>query len=148
MAGEDTLEGLRSTILGRSAEDGCREMVKTPMQSLGGIKMYRCKGYVDPDDIVTEADGKVAGLDVFSIPESVERPKRKRGRPKGSTVRAGARRPRMPRCDESTVEWKKVRRFKRKGNPSTEWRCRCNTSGNHNYVPDEMCERVVGQKPR
>ena len=141
---EITLAGLKPTRIGGRAERGCREMVKVPMPSLKGLRMYRCKEYVDPDDVGPDAEVKVAGLEVFAE----DKPRRKRGRPKGSTVKAGAKRPRLPRCNEETVDWEPVRRFKRKGNSDVEHRCRCNSSGNHNYVPDEVCERVVGPKPR
>ena len=127
---EITLAGLKPTRIGGRAERGCREMVKVPMPSLKGLRMYRCKEYVDPDDVGPDAEVKVAGLEVFAE----DKPRRKRGRPKGST--------------EETVDWEPVRRFKRKGNSDVEHRCRCNSSGNHNYVPDEVCERVVGPKPR
>lgn len=139
----ESLAGLKTIGISGRAERGCRELVKV---AIAGLKrrMYRCKEYVDPDDIGDDADIKVAGLEMF--PE--DKPRRRRGRPKGTTVAAGAKRPKLPSCDTSTVDWEPVRRFKRKGNSDVEHRCRCNTRGNHNYVPDEICEREVGPKPR
>lgn len=133
----NTLVGLESTGISRRAEASCKDLVKVHIAALGR-SMYRCKEYVDRDQLRPE-EGAVSGLAVFSTTKQ----KRRRGRPKGTTVSDGAKRPKVPQCDYDTVDWVKIRRFGRR-----EWRCRCNTEGNHNYVPNEVCEKMRSSKPR
>ena len=105
---------------------------------------------------------------VENRPEPDPPVKRKRGRPplppgvKGKTPKMEVRLPagasseeQRFQCSFDTVRWVKVRRFKRKpffgskaNRGAVEYRCRCGTEGNKNYLPNEVCEKYAGPKPK
>ena len=155
MSKKDSLEGLRS--MKSIGQTECKNLVKVPMRSFDGEALYKCM------DLVPE-EARVSGLGSTPQSDAVLSVKRKPGRPKGTTVKAGAQRPRpkvrLPEgssaeekrlaCAFSTAEWVKVRRFKKKhllSDGPVEWRCRCNMDGNHNYLPNWVCEQNAGPKP-
>lgn len=136
------------------------------MKSMNGEVFEFCGDDIkDADMRVGDLFGTIAAT---QAPESVDPPKRKRGRPKlpkgvkGKTPKMKVRLPsdasakeREIQCSFDTVYWVKVKRFKRKpffgskaNRGAVEYRCRCGTEGNKNYIPNEVCEKHAGSKPK
>ena len=145
----------------RKAEKVYEKWLKDKKMLPAGSKGLKFNIWADIAEDV-EPDEAVKGFDPAQ--DSVVLPvKRGRGRPKGTTVKAGAARPKMKvklpsdataeerklSCSFDTAKWVKVRRFKSKhllGGPE-EWRCRCGMEGNHNYLPNWVCEKHAGAHP-
>jgi hypothetical protein len=118
-----TLEGLKSETLPRR-KSRCRETVMIYSPILGE-EVPVCK-----EDIVSQ----VTRQELPTAPIQIR--KRGRGRPKGSTIKAGAKKPTVKKC--STPVWvtgKKGKQF-----------CRCRQDDNTQILPNSACGRKRRKK--
>ena len=104
----------------------------TPIQAFSPVlkeMVTICKEHVSDQAIVQTAPAQVLDRGAPMLP-----PKRRRGRPKGTTVKQGAKRPRFASCRRDQVKWVKTKRG---------LRCRYTCGNNRSFVKNSLCEAVT-----
>ena len=97
--------------------------------TLDGLPVTRLAGKRRTCAKTVEVYSPVLEKEVLVCAEDM--PKRKPGRPRGTTVKRGARKPRVPACKVARyVETKTGRKV-----------CRCTDAGNKQIVTNSRCER-------
>jgi len=95
--------------------------------SQGGCTPVTIHSRVLGHDVTVCSEDAARALESAELPKNIG--KKNRGRPKGSTVKHGAKRPRVPSCSQTEVV------VSRKGKKI----CRCATPGNRQILPHDKC---------
>ena len=107
--------------------------------TLDGLESAKLSGTPESCGRLVTINSPVLGQEVRVCESDVKRiaggldqtyPKRKRGRPKGSTVMAGAKRPKLKKCISTKIfVTKRGRKI-----------CKCTDKGNKQILPNNRCD--------